>query len=91
VVTVGYELPFGQGKAFGHSGNRVISRIVSGWQVQNVFTEESGQALGFGNALLMPGQTMANVELPASQRTVSEWFNVNAFNRVAGQQLAANI
>jgi hypothetical protein len=29
--------------------------------------------------------------LPASQRSVSEWFNVSVFNRVSSQQLASNI
>ena len=68
-----------------------MSRLISGWQIQSIFTEQSGQALGFGNALLLPGQTMADVALSADRRTVSQWFNVNAFNRVSGQQLASNI
>ena len=91
VATVLYELPFGQGKQWGASGNKVLSRVISGWQIQSIFTEQSGQALGFGNALLLPGQTMADVALPADRRTVSQWFNVNAFNRVSSQQLASNI
>jgi hypothetical protein len=91
VVTVLYELPFGQGKQWGSSGNKILSRVISGWQIQSIFTEQSGQALGFGNALLLPGQTMADVALPADRRTVTQWFNVNAFNRVSSQQLASNI
>jgi TonB dependent receptor len=91
VATVVYELPFGQGKRWGNSGNKVVSLAISGWQVQSIFTEQSGQALGFGDALLLPGQTIANVVLPAGQRSVSEWFNVAAFNRASSQQLASNI
>jgi hypothetical protein len=64
---------------------------VSGWQVQGVFTYQSGQALGFGNALLLPGETLADIVIPASQRTVAQWFNVAAFNRTSSQQLASNI
>ena len=90
VVHVTYELPFGQGNLFA-SGNKALSRVIGGWQLQSIFTEQSGQALGFGNALLLPGQTMADVALPADRRSVSQWFNVNAFNRVSGQQLASNI
>jgi hypothetical protein len=86
-----YELPFGSGKQWLNTGNKALSRIVSGWQVQTVFTHQSGAALGFGDALLNPGMTMANVLLPASQRSVGEWFNVSAFNRVSSQQLASNI
>lgn len=91
VVTVVYELPFGTGKRFGGSANKVVSRVIGGWQVQNVYTWQSGQALGFGNALLLPGKTMDDVLLPAGERTVGRWFNVDAFNRVSAQQLASNI
>jgi len=86
-----YELPFGPGKPFLGSANKVEKAIVGGWQVQSVFTHQSGQALGFGNALLNPGETMADVVLPADKRTVGQWFNTSAFNRVTSQQLASNI
>jgi hypothetical protein len=91
VVAWIYELPFGQNKQWRVSGNRVVSTAVSGWQLQGVFTYQSGQALGFGNALLNPGATMADVVLPAGQRTIAQWFNVSAFNRNSSQQLASNI
>jgi hypothetical protein len=90
VVTFRYELPLGQGKRWG-ARNKVMSRVIGGWQIQSIFTEQSGQALGFGNALLLPGQTIADVVLPADQRRVTQWFNVNAFNRTSSQQLASNI
>jgi hypothetical protein len=86
-----YELPFGPGKPFLGSANKAEAKVIGGWQVQTVFTHQTGQALGFGDALLNPGETMANVVLPASQRSVGEWFNVSAFNRVSSQQLASNI
>jgi Carboxypeptidase regulatory-like domain/TonB dependent receptor len=91
VLTAIYELPFGPHKNLLSSGNKAIGHIVGGWQVQGVFTHQSGAALGFGNALLNPGQTMANVALPADQRSVTQWFNVSAFNRVSNQQLASNV
>ncbi len=91
VLTWIYELPFGPGKSMLSSGNKTLTTIVGGWQVQTVFTHQTGQALGFGDALLNPGETMADVVLPASQRSVGEWFNVNAFNHVSSQQLADNI
>ena len=86
-----YELPFGRNKLLPISTNRVVSTAVSGWQVQGIFTWQSGQALGFGNALLLPGMTMADVVLPAGQRSVAQWFNTAAFNRVSSQQLASNV
>src|SRR5262249_54331137 len=77
VVTFVYELPFGKGKLIGNSANPLIRNLIGGWQVQSIYTEQSGQALGFGNALLLPGQTVADVVLPAGSRSVSQWFNVN--------------
>jgi hypothetical protein len=91
VVAWIYELPFGANKQLRISTNRAVSTVVSGWQLQGVFTYQSGQALGFGNALLVPGETMSDVLLPAGQRTVAQWFNVAAFNRNSSQQLASNI
>jgi len=91
VLTAIYELPFGRNKPLLSFSNKVITGLAGGWQVQGVFTHQTGQALGFGDALLNPGETMADVVLPASQRSVSEWFNVSAFNRVTSQQLASNI
>src|SRR5260370_4846312 len=67
-----YELPVGQGKPLRIATNRVVSTAVSGWQVQGVFTYQSGQAMGFGNALLLPGETMADVNLPAGQRRICQ-------------------
>ena len=91
VLTAIYELPFGAHKNLLNSGNKFVVHMVSGWQIQEVFTHQTGQALGFGDALLNPGMTMADVVLPAGQRTVTQWFNVSAFNRVSSQQLASNI
>ena len=91
VVAWIYELPFGANKQLRISRNRMVSSAVSGWQIQGVFTYQSGQALGFGNALLVPGATMADVLIPAGQRSVAQWFNVAAFNRNSSQQLASNL
>jgi hypothetical protein len=77
-VTWLYELPFGRGKRFG------------GWQVQGIYTAQSGPPLGFGNAIFTG--SLASVALPNSQRTVERWFNTDAgFNKVSAQQLANNL
>jgi hypothetical protein len=85
-----YELPFGQGKSFAGPGNRVVSKLISGWQVQGIFTLQSGQALGFGNAIFMGD--LKDIALSGSERTVERWFNVDAgFERNNQLQLASNI
>ncbi len=89
VVTWGYELPFGAGKPIGASVNRVVSTAISGWQMQGIYTYQSGQALGFGNAILLCGP--GDITLSPDQRTVKNWFNTSCFNRTSNQQLASNI
>jgi hypothetical protein len=91
VVTWIYELPFGKGKPLGGSAGTAVSRVISGWQVQGVYTNQTGRPLAFGNALLLPGKTLADIPLPKDQRSIGQWFKVSAFNRVSSQQLASNI
>jgi hypothetical protein len=84
-----YELPFGRGKRLLGSAAGVGGRIVSGWQVQGVYTAQSGQALGFGNAIFT-GDIKA-VPLPNSERTVDRWFNTSAgFERSSSRSLSYN-
>jgi hypothetical protein len=69
-----YALTFGHGQRWLESAP-FVSTLVGGWQLQGVFTRQSGPPLGFGDALLQPGETLANVALSASQRTVTHCFN----------------
>lgn len=85
-----YELPFGQGKSFLTATSGVASRIVSGWQMQGVYTAQSGQALGFGNAIFTG--SLKDIPLPVGDRTIYRWFNTNAgFERNSQRQLANNL
>ena len=42
-VTGIYELPFGKGKKFGGSVNRMIDTIIGGWSVNGIYTYQSGE------------------------------------------------
>jgi hypothetical protein len=89
-VTWLYELPFGQGKRLGAGATPGLSKVISGWQVQGIYTAQSGAPLNFGNVLFLGD--IKSVNLPDSQRTVDRWFNVDAgFDRVAGRQLDRNL
>lgn len=89
-VTWLYELPFGKGKHMLSSGPGALMKVVGGWQVQGIYTSQSGAALGFGNSIFLGD--LKNVPLPKDQRNASRWFNVDAgFNRVASQQLGSNL
>jgi hypothetical protein len=84
-----YELPIGRGKAWGGSANAVVSQLISGWQVQGIYTRQSGAPLGFGNAIFFGD--LKNIPLSSGQRSVDRWFNTDAgFERNNQRVLAAN-
>jgi hypothetical protein len=80
VASSNYQLPF--------KGSGVLGPLERGWQVNAIgqfsdglpFSVASGTALGDGlspRAQLLPG--FGNGSLPKSQRTLSQWFNTQAF------------
>jgi hypothetical protein len=90
VVTGIYELPFGPHKRFGAGLHGFMGKVAGGWQISGVVQHQTGQAIPFGNVLFTGD--IHDIPLPKDQRTISEWFNVNAgFNKVSAQQLASNL
>jgi hypothetical protein len=88
VISWVYALPFGPGQRF-VSSTPVLSTVLGGWQLQGVYTRQSGPPLGFGNAILTC--PLSQIPLSGSQRSVSEWFNTSCFNRTSSQQLSDNL
>jgi hypothetical protein len=86
-----WELPFGRGRRFGSDTHPAVDAVLGGWQVQGIYTYQTGFPIGnFGN-LLFTGN-FDDIALPADQRTVARWFNPDAgFNRVTAQQLGSNV
>jgi hypothetical protein len=85
-----WELPVGRGRRFGASMPSAINTIVGGWQVQGIYTYQTGFPIGFGNVLFTGN--LDDIALPASQRTLERWFNTDAgFNKVSTQQLSSNV
>jgi hypothetical protein len=82
-----YEFPFGPGQHF-RLAHRVAQTLAGGWQTGIIVTVQGGAPLGFGNALLTG--SMKDVPLPSAQRSIDRWFNTDAFNTVAAQQLSYN-
>ena len=83
------ELPFGRNRRYGRNWGGVTNTLLGGWQVSYIFKAQSGAPLGFGNFLFAEG--MGIDDIMASNPTVDQWFNVNAFNRVSAQQLVSNV
>ena len=84
-VTWLYELPFGRGKPWLNSAGAAVSKLAGGWQVQGIYTAQSGGALGFGNAIFLGD--LKDIPLPKDQRGPDRWFNIDAgFDRVSSRQ-----
>ncbi|HEV8130752.1 MAG TPA: TonB-dependent receptor [Acidobacteriota bacterium] len=85
-----YELPLGQGRALFNKVGGLANLLIGGWQLQGWFEGQSGDALGFGNAIFTGN--LHEIPLPVGQRTAERWFNTEAgFERDSRKQLANNI
>ena len=83
------ELPFGRNRRFGRTWGGATNLLLGGWQIGYIFKAQSGAPLGFGNFLFAEG--MGVDDIMADDPSVEQWFNVDAFNRVPGQQLVSNV
>lgn len=70
-----YELPFGTGHRFLSNSPTLVSKLVSGWQVQGVYAYQSGAPLTFGNAIYFGDPK--NIQL--DKKSVEKWFNNSGF------------
>ena len=68
----------------------MYGKLISGWQVQGIYLQPSGAALGFGNAIFTGN--LKDVPISKSERTIYRWFNTGAgFERDSTRQLGSNI
>jgi len=89
VLTGIYELPVGRGRALLGKASRFWDLFAGGWQIQGSYEGQSGQPLGFGNAIF--NGKLADIVLPRSQRNADRWFNTEAgFERRSAYQLGGN-
>jgi hypothetical protein len=90
VLSAIFELPFGRGKPVLRQAGGLVDYLVGGWQLQGWFEGQTGQALGFGNAIF--NGNLKDIPLPVGQRSAERWFNTEAgFERDSRRQLDSNI
>ncbi|MBZ5697745.1 MAG: TonB-dependent receptor [Acidobacteriia bacterium] len=86
VISYTYDLPIGPNHRF-HPGG-AAGKFASGWQVAGIISLESGLPLAvtqttnfnaFAGFATQRPNCVADTALPASQRSVSQFFNVSAF------------
>ncbi|HYW47055.1 MAG TPA: carboxypeptidase-like regulatory domain-containing protein [Bryobacteraceae bacterium] len=102
-----YELPFGRGKQFGSSMNRVADLIVGGWQTNGILTLRTGDAFTMSGtschgvwSKCMPdyvaGFSGSGNVAPSGGRTPNEWFDTSNYtvafsNQAAGIATGGNV
>jgi hypothetical protein len=84
-----WELPFGNGRRFGREWSGPVDFLLGGWQVSGITTAQSGLALtatlAGASVLNLGGERRArpmlvgNPVLPESERTLTRYFNTDAF------------
>ena len=84
-----WELPYGRKRHWGSNAHPVLNFFVGGWQLNGVYQRQSGQPLGFGQALFTGDSS--KIGLTNSERGPERWFNTDVFYKVSNQQLANNI
>jgi hypothetical protein len=85
-----WELPIGRGRRYASDLSPALDALIGGWQVQGIYTYQSGFPIGFGN-LLFTGN-LDDIAVPGSEQTLQRWFNTDAgFNKISSQQLASNV
>jgi hypothetical protein len=84
------ELPFGKGRPFASHLPKALDALAGGWQLNNIFTYQSGAPLSFGNVIFLGD--LHDIPLSSGERSVNRWFNTGAgFVTASAQQLASNI
>jgi len=78
-------LPFGRGQHFFGNPNRITNAFIGGWQVNYIFSAQTGQPIGIGCATATSGDFGCNANLVPGQNPNSgphnrlDWFNIKAF------------
>ena len=74
-----YELPFGKGRSFGAQAPKWANYVIGGWQVQAIWSWQSGTPLAWGNILFYGD--IKDIPKSGDQQTVEQWFNTANFER----------
>jgi hypothetical protein len=85
VFSGNWDLPFGTGKAFGVNAGRLVNRLISGWNLNAIYTRQGGAPLGnWGNVIYYGG------DLNLRPRNVNGAFDTTRFATNSRDQLQLN-
>ena len=74
-----YELPFGKGRTFGTDVNTFTDALIGDWQIQGVYTYQTGFPVAFANDAFYNG---SDPSIPSNQQSTAKWFNTDAFTSI---------
>ncbi len=94
VVSYTYELPFGRGKAFLNSGNRLVNGLFGGWQQVGLIQWDSGTPVvltSVGNNTFigtLNQRPVWNGQDPAiGNQSLQQWFNTSVYTAPGNFQI----
>jgi hypothetical protein len=81
------ELPFGKGRRFLSDADGFLNALVGGWQIQGVYTYQTGFPIPFGSYNLTTGATSGDLfynggDIALDERTTDKWFNTDVFTSI---------
>jgi outer membrane receptor protein involved in Fe transport len=84
-----WELPFGRDRGMGSGASPAVNALIGGWQVQGIYTYQTGFPIGNFPNLFFTGNLD---DIAVDNPTLARWFNTDAgFNKVSTQQPVSNI
>jgi outer membrane receptor protein involved in Fe transport len=95
VTAFNYDLPFGRGQEIGGRWNRVVDGLVGGWQVNGIFTAQSGLPFSvYATSSAQCGcssgglraQLIGNPFPAGFHQSIDQWFDPAAFSDPPPQQ-----
>ncbi|MBT9332325.1 TonB-dependent receptor [Paracidobacterium acidisoli] len=78
-----YDLPFGHGREFFSSANHAANEVIGGWNLDYIFSYQSGQPFTVPSAVATSGGFTADADITGDQyanaKSVKHWLNASAF------------
>ena len=80
-----YALPFGRGRQFASTSNRLVDSVIGGWNLNYIFTYQSGQPVNLGCPTATTSDFGCDANFVSGQdpyagpHNVTQWLNPNAF------------
>lgn len=82
-----FALPFGKGRRFLSGASGITDALVGGWQLQGVYTYQTGFPIGnWGDAFYNGG----DIALASDQQSTLKWFNTSVFTSILTDPVANN-